>query len=375
MKKLISMIAVTTALMASAVAALPAQAANYQVAQKTLSVFSGSSTSLTTKQKAEVKAAVEASPDAEKFICTGIRYVNDPTSVNIMVRARAKAACAYAKELNPGLSTWYQNKPTKAKSYAGKVLLTVKTALAQDTVITALEKLTVASEADAASYDRAAFADWIDADGDGCDTRIEVLQAEGIFPSKPSGCSITGGSWTSAYDLVMTSDASSFDIDHMVPLAEAWRSGASSWTDATRDAFANDLTYSGSLIAVSASSNRSKGDRDPSGWMPGNQAFKCEYLEMYVSVKYRWSLTIDASEKSAISTKASDCTGEFALPAKASVESATASPSPSPVSATLDPRFATCTAAKAAGYGPYVKGVDPEYEWYRDADKDGTVCE
>jgi hypothetical protein len=95
--------------------------------QRTLSAFSGSTTSLTPQQKAQVKAAVDANPTAEKFICTGIRYYSQPTSINIMVRKRAKAACDYAKELNPNLSTWFQNKPTNARSYAGKVLLTVKT--------------------------------------------------------------------------------------------------------------------------------------------------------------------------------------------------------------------------------------------------------
>lgn len=96
------------------------------VRQKTLSTFSGSTTTLTTQQRAQVKAAVDANPSAEKFICTGIRYFDQPMSVNIMVRKRAKAACEYAKELNPELSTWFQNKPTKARSYAGKVLLTIK---------------------------------------------------------------------------------------------------------------------------------------------------------------------------------------------------------------------------------------------------------
>jgi len=95
--------------------------------QRTLATFSGSATGLTSQQKSQVKAAVEANPNAVKFICTGIRYYSQPMSVNIMVRKRAKAACDYAKELNPRLSTWYQNKPTQARSYAGKVLLTVKT--------------------------------------------------------------------------------------------------------------------------------------------------------------------------------------------------------------------------------------------------------
>ncbi|MEK9578602.1 MAG: hypothetical protein VW008_04550 [Aquiluna sp.] len=108
--------------------ATPAQSAGakYSVYQKTLSAFSSTATTLTAQQKAQVKAAVDANPAAEKFICTGIRYYSQPMSVNIMVRKRAKAACEYAKQLNPNLSTWYQNKPTQARSYAGKVLLTVK---------------------------------------------------------------------------------------------------------------------------------------------------------------------------------------------------------------------------------------------------------
>ena len=98
----------------------------WSVSQKTLSAFGSSATGLTNQQKAQVRAAVEANPDADKFICTGIRYYSQPMSVNIMVRKRAKAACEYAKQLNPNLSTWFQNKPTQARSYAGKVLLTIK---------------------------------------------------------------------------------------------------------------------------------------------------------------------------------------------------------------------------------------------------------
>ena len=98
----------------------------YEVFQRTLATFSGSATNLTSLQKSQVEAAVEANPKAEKFICTGIRYYAQPMSVNIMVRKRAKAACEYAKSLNPELSTWFQTKPTMARSFAGKVLLTIK---------------------------------------------------------------------------------------------------------------------------------------------------------------------------------------------------------------------------------------------------------
>jgi M6 family metalloprotease-like protein len=124
MKKLL---AVFSALVLLLIGFSPATAnVKYVANQKTLSAF-GSGTTLTSAQRAEVKAAVEANPYAEKFICTGIRYFSQPQSENIRVRARAKAACEYAKSLNPELSTFFQNKPTQARSYAGKVLLTIKT--------------------------------------------------------------------------------------------------------------------------------------------------------------------------------------------------------------------------------------------------------
>jgi hypothetical protein len=96
------------------------------VRQKTLSKFGSSSTVLSAKQKTEIRDALNSSPNAKKFICTGIRFESAPLSDNLIVRTRAKEACDYAKELNPTLSTWFQNKPTKVRSYAGKVLLTIK---------------------------------------------------------------------------------------------------------------------------------------------------------------------------------------------------------------------------------------------------------
>ena len=122
-------LAVFSTIVLVATIATPSQAAGakYSVYQKTLATFSSTATLLTAQQRDQVRAAVEANPTAEKFICTGIRYFDQPMSVNITVRKRAKAACDYAKELNPALSTWYQNKPTQARSFAGKVLLTVKT--------------------------------------------------------------------------------------------------------------------------------------------------------------------------------------------------------------------------------------------------------
>jgi hypothetical protein len=93
---------------------------------RTLSNFSGRVTSLSTKQKAEIRAAVTKGAGNPKFICTGIRFVSQPARDNIIVRARAKAACEYAKSLNPKLSTFFQTKTTQARSYNGRVLVVSK---------------------------------------------------------------------------------------------------------------------------------------------------------------------------------------------------------------------------------------------------------
>ena len=146
-------------------------------------------------------------------------------------------------------------------------------------------------------YDRDLFRHWIDADRDGCDTRREVLIAESTTPVQVgTGCSIIGGTWFSVYDGVTTTDASSFDIDHMIPLKEAWDSGAHAWTSDRRQAFANDLALAESLIAVSASSNRSKSDRDPAEWMPTRAASHCTYVVSWITVKKAWNLSVDQAE-------------------------------------------------------------------------------
>jgi hypothetical protein len=150
------------------------------------------------------------------------------------------------------------------------------------------------------AYVRALFVHWIDADRDGCNTRNEVLIAESrTTPRIGAGCSVAG-SWRSAYDGVTTTRASSFDIDHVVPLKEAWDSGAWAWTPARRQAYANDLGDSRSLRAVSAASNRSKSDQDPAQWLPPLVSFRCTYANEWVVVKVRWRLSVDALERATL---------------------------------------------------------------------------
>jgi len=149
-------------------------------------------------------------------------------------------------------------------------------------------------------YARKLFVHWVDADDDGCSTRMEVLIAESrTDPQVGDHCAVTG-SWRSAYDGVITVDPGTFDIDHMVPLKEAWDSGAWAWNPARRQSFANDLGDWRSLRAVTAGSNRSKGDKDPAQWLPPRIAFRCIYAIEWVAVKTRWSLRVDAAERLAL---------------------------------------------------------------------------
>lgn len=95
--------------------------------QKTLATFAAGKTELTQTQLDQVFKAVFDNPEATKFICTGIRLTGASTKENVLVRTRAKNACDYAKSINPNLSTWVQSKPTTAKNFVGKVLITIKT--------------------------------------------------------------------------------------------------------------------------------------------------------------------------------------------------------------------------------------------------------
>ncbi|GAB2874942.1 HNH endonuclease family protein [Nocardioides pacificus] len=173
-------------------------------------------------------------------------------------------------------------------------------------LMTAIADLPGASEV-RTGYSRDLFPHWIDADGDGCSTRNEVLISEADDPVTRTGtCTITGGRWFSYYDRVSWTAPSDVDIDHMVPLAEAWDSGARGWTTAVRRSFANDLGDGRSLVGVTDNVNQAKGDQDPATWMPTYD--RCRYLREWVAVKHRWRLSVDSAERSALTAHASSCT-------------------------------------------------------------------
>ncbi|MFE7958378.1 MULTISPECIES: HNH endonuclease family protein [unclassified Streptomyces] len=167
-----------------------------------------------------------------------------------------------------------------------------------------LSQLTVATE-DRTGYSRDLFPHWITISGT-CNTRETVLKRDGTNVVTDSSCAAVSGSWYSPYDGATWTAASDLDIDHLVPLAEAWDSGASKWTTAQRQAFANDLTRP-QLIAVTDNVNQAKGDQDPATWMPSRTAYRCTYVRAWVQVKYYYDLSVDTAEKNALTNYLASC--------------------------------------------------------------------
>ncbi|WP_433513819.1 HNH endonuclease family protein [Nonomuraea sp. CA-143628] len=170
---------------------------------------------------------------------------------------------------------------------------------------TELAALEIADETHADTYDRRKFPHWSTASGQ-CNTRETVLIRDGQSVVTDAACSPISGSWYSPYDGVTWTQASDLDIDHMVPLKEAWRSGAWSWTTERRKAFANSLSDT-QLWAVTDNVNQGKGDQDPSSWRPPLASFTCEYARSWIDVKHDWGLTAQPAERTALAEMLATC--------------------------------------------------------------------
>ncbi|MFE0603101.1 DUF1524 domain-containing protein [Streptomyces sp. NPDC058892] len=168
-----------------------------------------------------------------------------------------------------------------------------------------LATVTPRAEGSTSGYSRSLFPHWSTVSGT-CNTRETVLKRDGVNVVQNSSCAAVSGSWYSEYDGATWTAASDVDIDHVVPLAEAWRSGASSWTTSKRQQFANDLTRP-QLIAVTDNVNQAKGDLDPGKWLPPRTAYRCTYARMWVNVKQYWGLSMDSGEKTALVNVLNGC--------------------------------------------------------------------
>lgn len=153
-----------------------------------------------------------------------------------------------------------------------------------------------------ADYDRGDWRHWTDADRDCQDTRQEVLIAESLTPVvlDARGCKVLSGTWRCRFGGEVFTDPRKLDVDHMVPLANAHKSGAWAWTDEQRKAYANELAHPEHLIAVSARLNRQKGARGPEEFRPPREEYWCQYAGDWLGIKARHGLTLTAPEAEAV---------------------------------------------------------------------------
>lgn len=177
-----------------------------------------------------------------------------------------------------------------------------------------LDSLRVAKDGPMKGYTREKFPHWRDASTFGwpeepstkCNTRQAALYRDAADISIKKGtCSITHGKWLDPYTATWYTKPTDLQVDHIVPIAEAWRSGAAKWTTEQRTAMANDPLV---LVPVQGSANGSKGDKGPDAWKPPNKASHCLYAERYTAVKAKYRLTVTEPEKKALADMIRTCT-------------------------------------------------------------------
>lgn len=163
-----------------------------------------------------------------------------------------------------------------------------------------LDKLKV-EEAQSVAYDRAQWKHWT---GSPCNTRMEVLKRDGKDVKTDAKCKVTSGTWVDVYSNDTFTEAGKLDIDHLIPLGYAAKHGGQSWDKSKKEEFANDMSH---LLAVSAKENRSKSDKGPGKYMPPNKAYHCEYAKIWVSTSSKYGLSIDKSDRVALTAALQKC--------------------------------------------------------------------
>ena len=330
------------------------------------------------------KFSIIASTITAAFLLAGCSPAMPP--VNDSLPSTAVSPSASVSMPEPSAAAPAPASPSEAQQSAPSA-----PSVAPGTALAALETLSVKGAAPKTGYARDQFGKaWADVDGNGCDTRNDILTRDMTNIVKDGKCKVKSGTLADPY----TGQSINFkvgpgdlvDIDHIVALSDSWITGSQGFSAEQRLHLANDPL---NLMSADAAANRQKGDKNAASWLPANKAFRCAYVARQVAVKQKYQLWVQPAEKEAIARVLSSCPDE-PLPVdgtsfKTSLDTAVPAPAPAapqsePAPAPAvgengnDPQFPSCKQAKAAGYGPYQKG-EPEYEWYRDGDGDGITCE
>jgi hypothetical protein len=170
-----------------------------------------------------------------------------------------------------------------------------------------LAKLDVKGRAPKTGFDRDEFGPaWSDVDHNGCDTRNDILKRDledETFKSGTHDCIVLTGTLDDPYSGKTIkfkrgqSTSTAVQIDHLIPLSDAWQKGAQQWTDAKRKEFANDPM---NLMAVDGPLNGQKSDSDAATWLPPRKAYRCTYIAKQIDVKAKYKLWVTSAEKDAM---------------------------------------------------------------------------
>ena len=256
-----------------------------------------------------------------------------------------------------------------------------------------LTLLVVSVEHAIPEYSRKEWRNWIDEDGDCQNTRQEVLIRQSTSPVtyvEEEQCRVASGTWVDPFSAGEYTDPIYLHIDHMVPLANAHKSGGWIWSEEKKRQYLNDLSYDGHLIAVRTTVNSSKGDNGPEHWKPPVEGYWCQYAIDWITVKDRWELFASEAEAAALAEMLKTCTPALTLtvishdipqPEATPSPTATVEPTPSP-SPTIAESYESCEAAEEAGE-PRILGSSglgrgfpmEKVPGARDGDGDGVVCE
>lgn len=176
-----------------------------------------------------------------------------------------------------------------------------------------LDRLKVSKPGSMSGYSREKFPHWSNASKFGwsppqssCNSREAALIRDGKNVEVGSECKVKSGTWLDPYTDKTFSKPSDIDTDHIVPLANAWRSGASKWDNEERERYANDPEV---LLSVEDNANQAKGDKGPEAWKPPNKAEWCDYAVRWIGIKAKYELSVNEQEKAALAEMLDTCRG------------------------------------------------------------------
>ena len=225
--------------------------------------------------------------------------------------------------------------------------------------------------ADLPEYDRSEWRHWTDEDGDCQNARQEVLIDESSaaveFASEDQ-CRVSSGRWQGPYTGEAVTDPGDLDIDHMVPLANAHRSGGWAWGRERKRQYANSLGYKNHLIATISSANRAKGSKGPEAWRPPLESYWCVYAIDWITVKNNWDLTVTGAEYAALREMLATCPMSALLQRTGGGQPPATTPEPTPVPAATATPMPRPTPPPGLRYDPFGPDRDcGDFDTYQEA--------